>query len=77
MNRSAGAVTAATMLSVGLLIGAVGTPVAAAKNGDTHITAIGTAQTVDCNDATLIVNGSANVITALGSCWAVTIQGSG
>ena len=77
MNRSAGAVTAATMLSAGLLIGAVGTPVAAAKNGDTHITAIGTAQTVDCNDATLIVNGSANVITALGSCWAVTIQGSG
>jgi hypothetical protein len=77
VNRSAGAVTAATMLSAGLLIGAVGTPVAAANNGDTHITAIGTAQTVDCNDATLIVNGSANVITALGSCWAVTIQGPG
>ena len=34
-------------------------------------------QTIDCNNATLIVNGSANVITALGSCWAVTIQGSG
>ena len=77
MNRSAGAVTAATMLSAGLLIGFVGAPVAAAKNGDTHITAVGTVQTIDCNDATLFVNGSANVITALGSCWAVTIQGSG
>ena len=38
---------------------------------------MGTVQTIDCNDATLFVNGSANVITALGSCWAVTIQGSG
>jgi len=54
-----------------------GTPVAAAKNGDTHITSVGLTQTVDCNDATLVVNGSANVITAVGNCWAVTIQGSG
>jgi Protein of unknown function (DUF3060) len=74
VNRTAGA---ATMLSAALLIGSIGAPMAAAKNGDTHITSVGTVQTVDCNDATLIVNGSANVITALGSCWAVTIQGSG
>ncbi len=52
-------------------------PVAAAKNGDTHITSVGATQTVDCNDATLFVNGSNNIVTALGSCWAVTIQGSG
>ena len=34
-------------------------------------------QTVDCNDSTLLINGSYNTITALGSCWAVTMQGSG
>jgi Protein of unknown function (DUF3060) len=74
LNRTAGA---ATVLSAALLIGTIGAPMAAAKNGDTHITSVGTVQTIDCNNATLIVNGSANVITALGSCWAVTIQGSG
>ncbi len=56
---------------------AVGAPSARAKNGDTHITAIGSTQTVDCNDSTLIVNGSGNTINALGSCWAVTVQGCG
>ena len=59
--------------STGLLLAA---PPAGAKNGDTHITGVGTNQTIDCNNATLHVNGSANVITALGSCWAVTMQGS-
>lgn len=54
-----------------------GVPVAAAKNGDTHITSVGVTQTVDCNNGTLFVNGADNVITALGSCWAVTMQGSG
>ncbi|MCV7248104.1 DUF3060 domain-containing protein [Mycobacterium koreense] len=34
-------------------------------------------QTVDCNNATLYVNGSQNVINAVGTCWAVTLQGSG
>ena len=34
-------------------------------------------QTIDCNESTLFVNGSGNMITALGSCWAVTMQGSG
>ena len=52
------------------------TPVAQAKNGDTHITGQGIEQTIDCNDSTLIVNGTANVITAKGTCWAVTIMGS-
>ncbi|MCV7091923.1 MULTISPECIES: DUF3060 domain-containing protein [Mycobacterium] len=52
-------------------------PAAQAKNGDTHITGQGVEQTLDCNDATLIVNGTANVITAKGNCWAVTVMGSG
>ena len=51
-------------------------PAAHAKNGDTHITGQGIEQTLDCNNATLIVNGTANVVTALGSCWAVTVMGS-
>nr|WP_232065927.1 DUF3060 domain-containing protein [Mycobacterium heidelbergense] len=51
-------------------------PSAHAKNGDTHITGQGIEQTLDCNDATLIVNGTANVITAKGNCWAVTVMGS-
>ena len=55
---------------------AMGVPGAQAKNGDTHITGIGIVQTIDCNDSTLLVNGSGNTITALGSCWAVTVQGS-
>jgi hypothetical protein len=52
------------------------TPVAAAKNGDTHITGQGVVQTVDCNESTLIVVGTGNRINALGTCWAVTVQGS-
>jgi hypothetical protein len=50
--------------------------VGAAIPGDTHIQGIGIVQTIDCNNATLLVNGSGNQITALGSCWAVTLQGS-
>ncbi|MDX1884642.1 DUF3060 domain-containing protein [Mycolicibacterium sp. 120270] len=56
---------------------AVGAPNALAKNGDTHITSVGSTQTIDCNQATLFVNGSGNTINALGSCFAVTVQGSG
>ncbi|MGH3969920.1 MAG: DUF3060 domain-containing protein, partial [Mycobacterium sp.] len=52
-------------------------PVAHAKNGDTHVTGEGVEQTVDCNNATLIVNGTSNTINALGTCWAVTVMGSG
>ncbi|KWX59111.1 hypothetical protein ASJ79_09810 [Mycobacterium sp. NAZ190054] len=59
---------AATLASV--------SPVAQAKNGDTHITGIGIEQTIDCNESTLIVLGNNNRVYALGSCWAVTVQGS-
>jgi hypothetical protein len=55
---------------------ALGVGSAQAKNGDTHITGIGVEQTLDCNESTLIVNGNGNTVTALGSCWAVTVQGS-
>jgi hypothetical protein len=45
---------------------AVGVPAAQAKNGDTHITSIGSTQTIDCNESTLLVNGANNTVTALG-----------
>ena len=66
------------LVGCGVLAAALiaGAPTASAKNGDTHITSVGSVQTVDCNDSLLLVNGTNNIITALGSCWAVTIQGS-
>ncbi|OBK14565.1 DUF3060 domain-containing protein [Mycobacterium asiaticum] len=51
-------------------------PSAQATNGDTHITGQGVEMTIDCNDATLMVNGTNNNITAKGTCWAVTMMGS-
>ncbi|MCV7416372.1 DUF3060 domain-containing protein [Mycolicibacterium litorale] len=56
---------------------AVSAPSAHAVNGDTHITGTGVQQTIDCRNATLHVNGNNNQVFALGSCWAVTMQGSG
>ena len=55
---------------------AMGVPAAQAENGDTHITGQGIVQTIDCNESTLFVMGTGNTINALGSCWAVTVQGS-
>ncbi|MCV7101160.1 DUF3060 domain-containing protein [Mycobacterium palustre] len=52
-------------------------PSAHAKNGDTHIVGQGVERTLDCNDATLMVNGTGNNVTALGNCYAVTVMGSG
>lgn len=54
----------------------VGVPAASAEDGDTHVTGQGIVQTLDCNGSTLHVNGTGNHITALGTCWAVTVQGS-
>lgn len=51
-------------------------PVARAINGDTHITGQGLQTTIDCNDSTLIVNGTNNYVTAKGTCWAVTMMGT-
>lgn len=64
---------AACVIALPLCLGA---PVASAKNGDTHVTGQGIIQTLDCNDSTLIVVGTSNTVTAVGSCWAVTVQGS-
>jgi Protein of unknown function (DUF3060) len=53
---------------------AAGAPTGYAKNGDTHVTGEGVEQTIDCNGATLLVDGTRN---ALGTCRAVTVMGSG
>jgi hypothetical protein len=71
MGRSLAACAIALPVALGL-----GVPSAQAKNGDTHITGQGIEQTVDCNESTLFVNGTGNTVYALGSCWAVTMQGS-
>ncbi len=63
----AGCVTVAAMVTP---------PTAHAKNGDTHISGEGVETVVDCNDATLVVNGTRNTVTAKGNCWAVTVMGS-
>lgn len=74
-GKALGGLLIATTVT-GAVVLAPGAPTAVAKNGDTHITGAGITQTIDCNDATLIVNGSWNNIVAKGSCWAVTVQGS-
>ena len=71
VGRSLAACAIAFPAALGL-----GVPSAQAKNGDTHITGQGIVQTIDCNKSTLLVNGTANTVYALGSCWAVTMQGS-
>ncbi|OBH91379.1 DUF3060 domain-containing protein [Mycobacterium sp. E2733] len=59
-----------------ITVAAAPVPLAQAKNGDTHVVGQGIQQTLDCNDATLFVNGSFNNVTALGNCYAVTVMGS-
>ncbi len=56
---------------------AAGAPAGHAKNGDTHVTGMGIEQTIDCNGATLLVDGTRNTVNALGSCWAISVMGSG
>jgi hypothetical protein len=48
---------------------AAGAPIGHAKNGDTHVTGMGIEQTIDCNGATLLVDGTRNTVNALGTCW--------
>jgi Protein of unknown function (DUF3060) len=66
----------ACAVAIALMAGA-GAPAGQAKNGDTHVTGEGIQQTVDCNGATLLVNGTDNTVNALGTCWAVSVMGSG
>jgi hypothetical protein len=65
-----------TAVLTGAVALTVGAPCAQAKNGDTHITGQGISQTLDCNDSALIVVGTGNTITAFGTCWGVSVQGS-
>jgi hypothetical protein len=74
-RTAVGCAVAACLIAVPAAV-AAGIPTAQAKNGDTHITGVGIVQTLDCNESTLFVNGTGNVITAKGACWAVTMQGS-
>lgn len=67
---------AAGGLATSLLFASPAAPSAQAEFGDTHITGQGVMQTIDCNNATLLVNGTSNTINAKGTCWAVTVQGS-
>ncbi|MDT5161580.1 MAG: hypothetical protein QOC90_1890 [Mycobacterium sp.] len=75
ISKAVGGSLAACAITIPAALG-VGVPAAHAKNGDTHITGQGIARTLDCNESTLIVVGTGNTINALGSCWAVTVQGS-
>jgi Ca2+-binding RTX toxin-like protein len=74
-SKAVGRSVAACVIAAPVVLG-VGVPCAQAKNGDTHITGQGINQTIDCNESTLFVMGTGNTINALGSCWAVTVQGS-
>ena len=74
-SKAVGRSLAACAIALPAVLG-LGVPPAQAKNGDTHITGQGIVQTIDCNESTLLVNGTANTVYALGSCWAVTMQGS-
>ena len=75
ISKAVGRSLAALAITFPAALG-VGVPTAQATNGDTHITGQGIVQTIDCNESTLIVMGTGNTINALGSCWAVTVQGS-
>jgi hypothetical protein len=75
ISKAVGRSLAACAITLPMAMG-VGVPAAQANNGDTHITGQGIVQTLDCNESTLYVNGTGNTINALGSCWAVTMQGS-
>ena len=75
ISKAVGRSLAACAITFPAALG-VGVPAVQAINGDTHIVGQGTVQTIDCNESTLFVNGTGNTINALGSCWAVTVQGS-
>jgi hypothetical protein len=75
ISKAAGRSLAACAITLPVALG-VGVPAAKANNGDTHITGQGIVQTLDCNESTLYITGTGNTINALGSCWAVTMQGS-
>jgi hypothetical protein len=50
-------------------------PTAHAKNGDTHVIGQGIEQVLDCNDATLLVNGTQNTVVADSVTHDITVYG--
>ncbi|MEB3070102.1 DUF3060 domain-containing protein [[Mycobacterium] vasticus] len=56
--------------------GLVGAGGAQAVPGDTHIYGVHETRTLDCDGGTLFVNGVNLVVHAMGTCYAVTMQGS-
>ena len=64
---------AASAIAIAFTSGA-GAPTGHAKNGDTHVTGEGVEQTIDCNGATLLVDGTRNTVNALGTCWAISVR---
>ncbi len=75
-KRTVAAPLATSVLAACVLATAAPAPAAHAKNGDTHVIGQGLEQILDCNDSTLLVNGTQNRVTALGNCYAVTVMGS-
>lgn len=53
-----------------------GAPTAHAVPGDIHILGVHETRTLDCNGGTLFINGVNLTVHAMGTCWAVTMQGS-
>jgi len=77
VTRSIGCRAVAACATAIAFTSAAGVPTGHAKNGDTHITGEGLEETIDCNGATLLVDGTRNTVNALGTCWAVTVMGTG
>jgi hypothetical protein len=77
VNRSIPSLSMAACAIAIAFTAAGGAPTGQAKNGDTHVTGMGIEETIDCNGATLIVTGTRNTVNALGTCWAVSVMGSG
>lgn len=69
-----------TALAAALLGVAAVSPLSAttanAVPGDIHIYGVHETRTLDCNGGTLFINGVNLTVHAMGSCWAVTMQGS-
>lgn len=66
----------AVLTCVAAFPAAAGVPAAQADGGDTHIVGVSQTRTLDCNGGTLFVNGAHLIVHAMGTCWAISTQGS-
>lgn len=69
------ATAAVAICSVAIPAAAPSVP-ARADSADTHVYGVHETRTLDCNGGTLFVNGVKLVVHAMGTCYAVTMQGS-